>query len=383
MMDGLMKYNIPFIKPDFPPVEEMVEDYKAIVASNWYTNFGPFEAQLCSDVAGYIGQDTYATTVANATLGLDIAVRALLTKGDARNEVIMPSFTFAAGADVLLAAGYKPVFIDIEESSWQPDITQADQYISENTEAVKGILLCNIFGVGNSRIAAWEDLANKHALPLIIDSAAGFGSRYPDGQLLGARGDCEIFSMHATKPFSVGEGGLIVSRSADLIEKARSLQNFGFVDREVKAVGTNAKLQEINCAIGCRQLAKLDNRLSARRDVLQRYKAKLSGHGFIYQSNDEQSTVPFLSMVAATTESTKRIKETLTAEKIEVRSYYSPLHLQPYLRSLSLDAGKFTTTESIASKIVSLPVHDDMSNDTVDKIVEIIIAAIESEKINR
>lgn len=377
-----MKYKIPFIKPNFPSVKEMTEDYEAIVASNWYTNFGPFERQLSVNVAKFVGQGTSATTVANATLGLDIAIRALFTKSGNRDEVIMPSFTFAAGADVLLSAGYTPVFIDIKETSWQPDIDQAEEYLHQNTDSVRGILLCNIFGVGNEDIASWEELAKRYSIPLIIDSAAGFGSMYSHGQLLGARGDCEVFSMHATKPFSVGEGGLIVSKSIDLINKTRSLQNFGLSDGTVVAIGTNAKLQEINCAIGSRQLIKLENRLKARRRVLRRYKSKLSSCGFKYQANDETSTVPFLSVVSVSKDEANKVKATLLDSGVEVRSYYSPLHLHPYLQSLSVEFGKLSTTESIAERIISLPVHDDMSNDSVDEITKLIVTVLEQDTNN-
>lgn len=364
-----MKSKVSFIKPDFPTSDEMLEDYAEIVASNWYTNFGPFERKLCREVAEYIGQDVAVTTVANATLGLDIAVRALLTKHDGEaNEVIMPSFTFAAGPEVLLSSGYTPVFIDIEESNWQPSLAQAKTYLAQNEHKVRGILLCNIFGVGNGEIQAWEELAAQYSLPLIIDSAAGFGSLYEDGSPIGARGDCEVFSMHATKPFSVGEGGLIVSRDAELIKTCRSLQNFGFVDYEIKFIGTNAKLQEINCAIGCRQLTKLDNHLASRREVLQKFKDLFAGQGFSYQANDDNSTVPFLSVVIDTEERAIAVKAALRDENIEARSYYAPLHLQTHLQPLTVNAESLATTEAIASRILSLPVHDDMSSSLIERV---------------
>lgn len=370
-----MRSKVPFIKPDFPSAIEMIGDYEEIVRSNWYTNFGPFEKKLSAAVATYVGQGTIATTVANATLGLDIAIRSLfLKKTHALNEVIMPSFTFAAGAEVLIANGYRPVFIDVDDSTWQPNIIQAKQYIEKNESSICGILLCNIFGVGNSQIAKWEKLAAEYTLPLIIDTAAGFGSMYGDiNKPVGARGDCEVFSMHATKPFCVGEGGLILSRNPDIIEKCRYLQNFGFIDYKIEGIGTNAKLQEFNCAIGCRQLTRLDEHLERRRWVLQSYKEQFSNEEFEYQQDDHISTVPFFSLVSKTSTDAEVIKKGLKKDNIDVRSYYTPLHLSLYLQPLTTIADTLHTTESIASRIISLPVHDDMSIDTIRRITKTVI----------
>lgn len=368
-----MKYKVPFIKPAFPDAVEIAADYEKIVSSNRFTNFGPFERRLCRDIESFVGQQVNVTTVANATLGIEIAIRGLLKiEYEAKNEVIMPSFTFAAGAEVLIGAGYKPIFIDIDEQSWQPNIRQAERYIESNQSTVRGILLCNVFGVGNSEVRDWENLAEAYGLPLIIDSAAGFGSEYDDGSRLGARGDCEIFSMHATKPFSVGEGGLIISRDKDFIEQARSLQNFGFINYQIQGIGTNAKLSEIHCAIGCRQLRKLESRLRRRREILSIYKDKLSGLGVEYQENDSRSTVPFLSVVFDSKDKAQRVKTLLTKKGVEARSYYSPLHLQPYLKGRVGVVGKLPVTESIAESIVSLPVHDDMSIDLIERVTNII-----------
>jgi len=138
-----------------------------------------------------------------------------LLKGD-RKKVLLPSFTFAAGAEAILRSGFEPLFIDVDRKSWQPNIEQAEQILTESDD-IAGILLCNVFGVGNTNITEWEKLASKFAKPLIIDSAAGFGSKYFDEEKVGTRGDCEIFSMHATKPFAIGEGGLVVSKNEKLL----------------------------------------------------------------------------------------------------------------------------------------------------------------------
>lgn len=368
-----MKYKVPFIKPFFPSSAQISEDYEKIVASNWFTNFGPYEQEFRQKAAEFIGQGVFASTAANATLAIELACRALLTRTESRGHVLVPSFTFASGPEVLISEGYTPVFIDIDPESWQPDIVQAEAYITAHEDKLSGILLCNTFGVGNEKVAKWEELAKKYALPLIIDSAAGFGSRYNVDSYVGARGDCEIFSLHATKPFAVGEGGLFVSRNEAVIDKVRSLQNFGFdASRDIVGIGTNAKLQELNCALGLRQLEGFEARLEDRQESLEYYKQRLQPLGYGFQENDTLSTVAFVSTVAPTPELAKAASTRLVEYGVEVKRYYSPLHMHSIFDTPAIRADSLKNTEEVYSRILSLPLHDRMSHETIDMIADII-----------
>lgn len=363
-----MKYKIPFIKPSFPSTDDLLIDYENIISSNWFTNFGPYEKKFSIAMANFIGKHVYASTISNCTLGLEAAISILLSSS--KKNVIIPSFTFAAGAEALIRNGFDPVFIDIDNETWQPNIEQAEILLTKYGDNIAGILLCNIFGVGNENITEWELLAKKKNIPLIIDSAAGFGSVYPDGTMVGGRGDCEIFSMHATKPFAVGEGGIVASRSEEFIEKVRSWQNFGFEeDRNVHRIGTNAKLQEINAAIGLRQLKAYKKRLENRRKVLDIFKQRLTKYGFNFQKNDNLSTVPFASMVVNEAE---QIYHKLLQSGIEVRRYYSPLHNQQLFKKYNHINVSLTVTEKISSSILSLPVYDNMNDKDLNYITKVI-----------
>lgn len=366
-----MKYKIPFIRPSFPSSAEISEDFSAIVASNWYTNFGPYERRFRDEVSSYVGGDVHVVTIANATLGIELAVFSLLgLPSDDKKEVLVQSFTFAAGPEVLVRCGFKPVFIDVKHDTWQPDFEQARAYIKDNKEKVAGVLLCNTFGVGNQDIEAWETLAKEYKLPLIIDTAAGFGSQYFQGEYVGLRGDCEIFSLHATKPFCVGEGGLILTRSAALAKKLRQLENFGFNDdHEIASLGTNAKLQELNCAIGLRQLRGLKDKLAARQRSLTQLQAEL-GNSFSFQSNDHLSSVPFASVLMPTTKARDAAIERLKGRGVEAKMYYRPLHEQTVLMSHCEQAGTLAVTEDIASRVISLPLYETMNDTDLSLIIK-------------
>lgn len=369
--------KIPFIKPVFPSSSELSKDFEQIVENNFYTNGGPFEKKLESSMAGYLDESAVSSIVSNATVGLMLAIKHLIGEPQGqRKDVIIQSFTFAAGGEAILWCGLQPVFIDINLDSLQPNITQARDYIGKNPQNVSGILLCNTFGVGNKEVEKWEQLAEQSDLPLIIDSAAGFGSKYSDSEKVGIRGDCEIFSLHATKPFAVGEGGLIASKSKDFIDSINQLKNFGFdASREAVQLGLNAKVPEIISAIGLRQLLKLDDRIAARQGILNKYKTLLEPIGLKFQPNDSLSTIPFVSVILPTKDTQQSILKQLERAGVEARSYYSPaLHEQELFRSykqLALD-----NTYDICCRILSLPVHDDMSDDDINYICEIIAGEV-------
>lgn len=376
-----MKYKVPFIKPAFPAASVVADDYARIVDSNWFTNFGPYEKEFSQKAADYIGGDVFACSVSNATLGLFIAIQTLFDLDCDRKKILVPSFTFASGPEMLIISGFTPVFIDIDQNSWQPDLGKAEEYIRNNQDSVAGILLCNIFGVGNTSVEKWEDVAHTYNLPLIIDSAAGFGSIYHEGQRVGVRGDCEIFSLHATKPFAVGEGGLIVSRNQDIIEKCKSFENFGFNhEKKIGVIGINAKLQELNAAIGLRQLEGFDARLANRRQNLKKYKSKLAAVGCIFQENDQNSTIPFVSAVTENKELTEKILDELVQSGVEARKYYEPLHKQRLLIDQAELSGELSVTEDIYDRIISLPLHDSMSDDEIDFVTKTVVQTYEKYK---
>lgn len=367
-MAGSMKSDIPFIVPEFPTATEVARDYEAILQNSWFTNFGPFEHELCQKVSQFIDQGVFVATVANATLGLLLAAKELLGSPTAtKTEVLMPAFTFPAGAEALIWCGFRPVFIDIEPGSLQPDIHKAQRYLDQNPANVAGILLCNVLGVGAGNLDEWEQLSHQAKLPLIIDSAAGFGSTYPDGTKLGYRGDCEIFSLHATKPFSVGEGGLVVSRSQPFINKLRQLENFGFDNtRTVRGLGINAKLAELNCAIAIRQLAKLESMIAGRQRRLSQYKQELTNKGFQFQANDQHATNPFITALAPTKEAASYYLNALNTNGVEVRNYYNPpLHQQSGLTQFTKTSDELPITQDVCQRVISLPAHGKLDTEAI------------------
>lgn len=365
---------IPFISPVFPAPQDIAADFASIIDSNWYTNFGPFERRFRERIEQYVGASAHAATFTNATVALMSAAVELYGKGDGSQVVLMPSFTFAAGAEAIEWAGHKAAFIDIDESSLQPSLEGAREAFERYGTTVAGVLLCNTFGIANSQIDAWELLCAENAVPLLVDSAAGFGSTYADGTRLGLRGDAEVFSFHATKPMAIGEGGAVITRDPDLAARLRSSQNFGFEElRGAQRLGLNGKLQEINAAIGLRQLAVLDGALTQRRGVLERYRRALEPLGWTMPTGIGESSVCFATLIAPTEAHRDQASASLARARIEARQYYAPpVHAQSYF-SGHARVGDLPVTDSTARRTLSLPVHQSMSVESTDAVVAAVL----------
>lgn len=367
-----MKYKIPFIKPLFPAVAQIASDYEEILAANWFTNFGPFEQKFSARINEYIGDGFYAATFSSATAALMASLLAVLGRGDATKYIVMPSFTFAAGADAIQWCGYLPIFVDIESAGLQMDIEATEELLKSTPYhgKVAAILFCNAFGVGTTNIDRWESLARETGLPLIIDSAAGFGSLYETGRKVGSAGFCEIFSFHATKPFAIGEGGAVVSRDKAFIDTLKSIQNFGFEDRRAIQLGFNGKLQEINAAIGLRQFEVFEGVLHDRKSVFAQYKAQLNTSHFRLQENAENASLCFAAVIVKQPAERDSYLARLKATGIDAKTYYSPsLHQQVYFHGTNR-FGELAVTNAIDDAVLSLPIHDGMNQSDIDLIIE-------------
>jgi dTDP-4-amino-4,6-dideoxygalactose transaminase len=365
-----MPFDVPFIKPRFPTSSAVAADFDEIVASNWYSNFGPKERQFSERIESYVGQGVSAVTVANATIGLMALLHTVLGRGDGTRFVVVPSFTFAAGPEAIEWCGYRPLFIDIDGDTLQPLLSDALAAVSDHD--VAGILLGNSFGIGNPAISEWEHWAESAGLPLMVDSAAGFGSEYADGRRLGATGVAEVFSFHATKPFAIGEGGAIVTRDASLAADLRAFQNFGFgQQRQAVGLGLNGKLSELAAAIGLRQFDDFDASLERRRAVLEGYRSSIDPAWSIPEGASS-SSVCFATVVAPDAAARDAAFDRLTSGGIEVRRYYEPaVH-----RHLHFDGsdriGGLRVTDDVSSRVLSLPVHDELSDGVIARIADLV-----------
>lgn len=364
--------RIPFIRPNLPELDALAPAFERIWQTRRWSNSGAFDQELAERLA--LNLDAAACVpVANGTLGLMLAAR-ILTAGSNRKQAIVPSFTFPASALALEWSGLDPVFCDIDEHSWQPRI-DSDQ-IRQVCPDVGLILACNTFGSPGD-VDAWRASADTLGVPLLIDSASGLGSTYPDGRRLGGAGAIEVFSLHATKTIGVGEGGVIATPDIELANSLRRARNFGIdASGQCVADGLNAKLAEIHAAIACVVLDDINSELDRRRRVAQCYRIRLEPLGCTFQAAGEFSTYQCVPVLLPPHCQRVAVQDHLKRHGIETRAYFSPpLHAQPHFRARGrLD--DLAVTERISSRILSLPAHAGVCAAEVEELAALLAVVL-------
>jgi len=369
---------IRFQRPQFPSSGEIERHFAASRDARWFSNSGPCHGLLSDGLERYLSDGCTAALMSSATTGLMLALRALVPARPPGRLVIAPSFTFPATAEAIAWNGLEPLWVDIERDGWHLDPEQLAGALQAHRGAVAAVLACSTFGTAPPREQsdAWRDLCRRHGVPLIVDSAAGFGSRDENGDYLGGQGDAEVFSFHATKPFAIGEGGAVSSADGDLAERLRSLANFGFArDREIDpAVGMNAKMSELHCAVGLAVLSGFDSVLQARRDRAERLRPGLEAAGFTFQAGAGGSAWQFVPVLAPSRAVGERVLERSHNRMIEIRRYHHPLHLVPAF-SMHRARGTLPVTEDLAGRSLSLPMANDLSEQAIERILDLMTGA--------
>ncbi|WP_167759078.1 DegT/DnrJ/EryC1/StrS family aminotransferase [Blastococcus sp. TF02A_35] len=371
---------IRFQAPSLPSLREVEPWFAEAERLRWFSNGGPCVARLERSCADRLGLEHPGVAVNNATSGLMVALRACLgTPQGRRRLVAVPSFTFIATVNAVCWAGFEPVFVDVDPDDWQPsDASLA--LLWELRDELAGILHCSTFGTAPSRarresVAA---LARDLGVPLVVDSAAGFGAVDEDGRTLGDQGDAEVFSFHATKPFAIGEGGLVTSRSTAVLASLAELINFGFDHaRSVTGpLGINAKMPELTAAVGLAVLDRFDDVLAHRRAAAGWLRDELEPAGARFQAGSAGSTFQFVPVALPSAAARDLLLQKAHDARIEVRMYFDPpMHRLPALGS-TRRAGDLGVTESLSERIVGLPMANDISAGSLERIRDLVLRAV-------
>jgi dTDP-4-amino-4,6-dideoxygalactose transaminase len=363
---------IRFQAPQLPPADAVSAYFALAEDRRWYSNRGPCHELLVSRLEDHLGGGLRCIPVSNATLGLLVGLRALAGTGTPQHrEVLMPSYTFAAAMSAVRWAGFTPVFLDVEPDGWHLDPHALDQALQERHGRVAAVLAASTFGTppAAQTTAAWEAAASAAGVPLLVDSAAGFGATTPAGRKLGGQGDMEVFSFHATKPFAIGEGGLLTTTDPDLAARATRLANFGFEDGVVRGdVGLNAKLPEWSAATALAVLDRYDAVLSARRDRAEALLGRIARLGFTRQALSAGAAWQFVPVLTPTAAARDAVLTRARADGIEIRTYFDvPLHRMPAFADAPRH-GDLAVTEDLAARTLSLPMANDLSPAAIDAI---------------
>jgi dTDP-4-amino-4,6-dideoxygalactose transaminase len=368
-----------FQTPQLPGAEDVEEYFRLSREARWFSNDGPCSRLLSRRLSERLGGPD-CVLVANGTLGVMVALRALTEdRPPDALEVVVPSFTYIATVSAILWAGLQPVFVDVDADHWHVAPASLDRAIHERRGSLACLLPCSTFGVAppDETRRAWEALAGEAGLPLLVDSAAGLGSTDAAGIPLGRQGDAEVFSMHATKSFAVGEGGLVTTRRPKLAQRLRQILRFGLDESStlVGEPGLNGKMSEVHAATGLAVLDHFDEIISRRRASAARLVEALSDRGFGVQVNAMSSSWQFVPVLAPDAAVKRRLLAEANSLGVELRDYHQPLHLMPPLRRYEA-VGRLDATIELASRIVSLPMANDLDDGSLDCICSLALGAL-------
>jgi dTDP-4-amino-4,6-dideoxygalactose transaminase len=359
---------LPIVDPEGVPGEEFLEEVREILASKQLTN-GAYVRKFEEAAAEYLGV-AHCVAVSSCTAGLLLVLKV----SDLSGEVILPSFTFHATAHAVLWNGLTPVFADCDAKTFciAPEAVRAQ--VSSRTVA---ILAVHLFG-NPAAIEELEEIAAGSRIPLVFDAAHAFGSSR-QSKRLGGFGTAEVFSFSPTKLVVAGEGGLVTTRDSRLAERLRAARNYGDAGNyNPEVLGVNARMSEINAAMALHGLMGLDARIERRNEIRLRYERKLrdvAGIRFQEVSEGGRSTFKDFSVIVDEKEfghSRDWLVEVLHRENIGARKYFSPPVHRQKLYSAMWDGRALPVTDLVSDGVVSLPIYSSLSDDSVDKVCEVI-----------
>jgi dTDP-4-amino-4,6-dideoxygalactose transaminase len=363
----LKKINV--TEPFLPPFEEYVEYLKGIWERNWLTNQGPLVQELEAKLQAYHGLSMPVHCVANGSLGLQIALKALGVKG----EIITTPFSYVATTACPLWEGCTVKFADIEPDTLTIDPKAVEAAITPQTEA---ILATHVFG-NPCDCEALEAIAKKHGLALVFDAAHAFGVSYKGKSVL-EYGDASMVSLHATKLFHAVEGGFIVAKDPAVSEKMEWMRRFGHKGtEEFHGVGTNAKLSEFHAAMGLCNLNHLENILEQRKAICEFYDEELIGsssnslRSLVYRGQASKNFA-YYPVIFDSEQSLVDGMQSLSDAGIFARRYFYPDLSECFA------AGADTCSKSIdvSKRILCLPLSASLSIEQARMIVDKLTVAI-------
>jgi dTDP-4-amino-4,6-dideoxygalactose transaminase len=367
MKDKLIRVTQPYM----PPLDEYMSYLRKIWDSKWLTNNGEMHQQLEKELAAYLGVK-YISLFSNGTLALISALQALNIHG----EVITTPFSFVATTHSLWWNKIKPVFVDIESSTYNIDPKKIEAAITPLTTAIMPV---HVYG-NPCDVDEIQRIATKHHLRVIYDAAHAFGVK-KDGQSVLNHGDLSILSFHATKVFSTIEGGAIISHTQEMKHHIDNLKNFGFRgETVVEEPGINAKLNELQAAYGLLQLKYVDEFIEKRKHITSIYRDLLKDIAGITFLSDIDGTTHNYSYFPVLIDkeiygmSRDDLYDKFKTHNILTRRYFYPLisSFEPYKNLPTASRENLPVANNMADKVLCLPIYVDLMPEVIVRIVKII-----------
>jgi dTDP-4-amino-4,6-dideoxygalactose transaminase len=348
-------------KTFLPPIAKYNEQVQRAWDKQWLTNRGELVLELEEKLRNYLSVSNILVTN-NGTLPLQIAVK-LLGKG---GEIITTPFSYVATTAAIVWEDCTPVFVDIHPEYLTIDETKIEAAITDKTTA---ILATHVFG-NPCNVEAIEAIAKKHHLKIIYDAAHCFGVTYKDKSLFDY-GDVSTCSFHATKLFHTGEGGALFAKDADLQHQIFYSHNFGHNGPlAFHGLGINGKMSELQAAMGLAVLPYMETILAERKKVVDYYRQHLDFSKLQALKIRENThwNYSYYPVIFETEAELLKVQKVLNDNQIFPRRYFYPsLNMIDYAKGQPMPI-----SESIASRILCLPLYVGLSNEDLNSIIETI-----------
>lgn len=349
-------------------------------------SLGPKLEEFEEATAGYVGVP-YGVALSSGTAGLHLGLAALgIGEGD---EVILPSFTFIAAANAVLYQRARPEFVDIDPRTLNLTSESVARAITPRTRA---IIAVHTFGCPVD-LDPILDLAARHGVKVIEDACEALGAEYR-GRKAGGLGDFGVFGFYPNKPITTGEGGMVVTRDRQLADTIRALRNQGrrpadgWLDHSL--LGYNYRLSEINCAMGCSQMKRIDAILARRENRAACYREHLR--------DVPELTLPVFEIAAGrvcwfvfvvrlaarfTREDRDGILAFMASRGIGCARYFAPIHQQPLYSASVGRESDLTVTEQVAPRTLALPFFNRLTEGEIAEVCRTLREAMETTQSRR
>jgi perosamine synthetase len=306
------------------------------IQTNWVSSKGEYIAEFEDKFAAYCGCK-YGITTTSGTTALHLALVTLgIGKGD---EVIVPSLTMTASVFPVIYTGAKPVLVDSDPAIWNIDPAKIEEKITKNTKVIMPV---HLYG-HPCDMAPMLDIALKYGLYIIEDAAEVHGAEY-NGRKAGSIGDMGCFSFYANKIITTGEGGMIITNSKEMADRARSLKDLAHSPQKRflhTDIGFNYRMTNIQAGMGLAQLEQIDRFVEMRRQNASFYNRRLGVLPGITMPPEKEWAKNTYWMYAIVLQdefglSRDQLMEELAKREVETRAFFIPMHLQPCFTDLGL-----------------------------------------------
>jgi len=359
------KFHIPSAEPNITE-DDAKAAYNAIKEGR--LSSGSYVKKFEQEFANYIGTK-FAIAVNSATSGLQLSLASL---GIYDGEVITTPFTYAATSNVIVHQNAKPVFVDVDKTTYNIDPDKIEKAITKKTRAIMPIH----YGGQCSEMEEISEIASKHNLFVIEDAAPAIGATHKQRRA-GTFGIISAFSFFPDKNLTTGEGGMVVTSDPELADKCEELRKNGASSRyHHTSIGWNFKMPDPNAALGLSQLKRIESVIATKNKIAKYYQVSLEKINGIQPPIVKEYNLHTFMLYSILTKDLKQreeIKNALADKGIESRINFPSVHLQPiYKQMFGFQSDSFPISENLSDRILGLPIFFSMKEEQQDQIVNVI-----------